>query len=439
MTEDTTSSVEQKETKKKDRKYIVYIHTNKINNKAYIGITSKNPKDRWGKDGRNYRRNQPVFYAAIKKYGWDNFEHIIFAENLSKSEAISIEIKLIAIFQTNCKRYKNPELGYNMTDGGEGTLGFVHSDETKQQLSDKAKERYLNPEYNPMYGKHHSDETRKLLSEMRRGTHCGADNYFYGKHHSDESKQKMREYALNRPIEVNQKIGQKAKERLSNPENNHMFGKHIADHVKQIISDTHSIPVVQLTLYGEFINEYKNSNEVEAILGIDSASIRRCCTGNQLSAGGFQWVEKEKYNPLNTYIYINPSLIPVIQLNPDGTFIAEYKSIRDAHKATGVAESGIRRCCKDVCKTSGGFIWIYKAKYDPNNIIARKPRVTKRKIVQCDKDYNYIAEYDGCMHAEKITGHDRHGISDCCEGKKEFYCRYRWMYIEDYEELQKQN
>lgn len=412
MAEDILSSVEQKETKKKDGKYIVYIHRNKMNNHSYIGKTH-NIKERWRRNGAYYQKKdknekyyQPVFARALNKYTWDGFEHIIFAENLTEQEASHIEKLLIAIFKTNICRYNKPHYGYNMTDGGDGAAGRTMS-----------------------------DETRKLFSDIRQGTHCGTDNPFYGKHHSNESKQKMKEYALNRPIEVNQKIGQKAKERLSNPENNPMFGKHIADHVKQVISDTHSIPVVQLTLCGEFINEYKNSYEVEAILGIDSASIRRCCTGSQLSAGGFQWVEKEKYDPLNTYIYINQSLIPVIQLNPDGTFIAEYKSIRDAHKTTGVAESGIRRCCKDVCKTSGGFIWIYKAKYDPNNVITRKPRVTKRKIVQCDKDYNYIAEYDGCMHAEKITEHDRHGISACCDGKKEFYCGYRWMYLEDYQKL----
>ena len=64
-------------------KYTVYVHINKINHKKYIGITKQKPEDRWGKNGENYKES-PHFYAAIQKYGWDNFEHIILKENLTK-------------------------------------------------------------------------------------------------------------------------------------------------------------------------------------------------------------------------------------------------------------------------------------------------------------------------------------------------------------------
>lgn len=52
--------------------YIVYIHTNKINQKKYVGITSKTPERRWGINGCNYK-DCPAFWNAIQKYGWEEF------------------------------------------------------------------------------------------------------------------------------------------------------------------------------------------------------------------------------------------------------------------------------------------------------------------------------------------------------------------------------
>lgn len=108
--------------------WCVYIHTNKINNKTYIGITCKSPKDRW-RGGANYKHNV-YFNNAIMKYGWDNFEHIIFAENLYKSEAHKIERSLIALWKSNKRQY-----GYNLSSGGESShSGCKHSSETREYL-----------------------------------------------------------------------------------------------------------------------------------------------------------------------------------------------------------------------------------------------------------------------------------------------------------------
>ena len=52
----------------------VYLHTNLINNKKYVGITSQSLASRWGHNGHNYKR-QKKFYNAIQKYSWENFSH----------------------------------------------------------------------------------------------------------------------------------------------------------------------------------------------------------------------------------------------------------------------------------------------------------------------------------------------------------------------------
>lgn len=124
------------------KRWCVYMHTNKINNKVYVGITSQKPKRRWH-HGSGYQ-TQKYFWRAIQKYGWDGFEHIIFADNLTKEEACKIEKCLIALYNTTDRNY-----GYNVSTGGEGPEGcawtpeqyekraaYKATEETKRKISE---------------------------------------------------------------------------------------------------------------------------------------------------------------------------------------------------------------------------------------------------------------------------------------------------------------
>lgn len=52
-----------------------------------------------------------------------------------------------------------------------------------------------------------------------------------------------------------------------------------------------SIPIVQLTLDGQFIKKWAAAREVQRELGIDSGQIAKCCKGKRCkSAGGFKWM-----------------------------------------------------------------------------------------------------------------------------------------------------
>ena len=127
------------------------MHINKANNKKYIGITSK-PKveHRWN-GGRGYSKN-PCFYAAIQKYGWDGFDHIILYDGLSEAEAKRLECSLIAEYRTQDRNY-----GYNLTSGGDGTAGYHPSAETRSKLSEARKRENL------------SEETLRRRSDGLRG------------------------------------------------------------------------------------------------------------------------------------------------------------------------------------------------------------------------------------------------------------------------------
>ena len=117
--------------------WIIYQHVCNINGKSYIGITSQKPNYRWS-NGKGYRpKNQALFANAIKKYGWENFSHIILESGLTLAQANKREQYWIAYYHT---WVYDPECnGYNITKGGDGTLGHKVSDEAKKRMSEAKK------------------------------------------------------------------------------------------------------------------------------------------------------------------------------------------------------------------------------------------------------------------------------------------------------------
>lgn len=133
--------------------FSVYCHTNKINGKRYVGITSQSVHARW-QNGKKYVRHSK-FYADILKYGWNNFEHRIVCSGLSREDAEEIEKNLIEGLNLTCS-----ENGYNCEKGGIHTPNL--SFECKEKLSELHK-----GENNPFYNKKHTAETKHLMSENR--------------------------------------------------------------------------------------------------------------------------------------------------------------------------------------------------------------------------------------------------------------------------------
>ena len=144
--------------------FIVYKHTCP-NGKCYIGITShKNPKQRW-RDGRPYigdRSKLTKWGSAIIKYGWENIQHEILHQGITKEEACNYEKKYI-------KYYKELNLSYNMTDGGDGIWGYKFTEEQKRKLSEshkglKQSQETINKRVQKNIGKHRTDNSKKKKS-----------------------------------------------------------------------------------------------------------------------------------------------------------------------------------------------------------------------------------------------------------------------------------
>lgn len=150
--------------------YSVYTHINKTNGKVYVGLTSMRPEERW-RDGKGYHKGTH-FRNAIDKYGWDNFEHKIIKENLTKDEASYWEQYYISFYNSLDRQY-----GYNMSSGGEHG-GHSQTIETRKKIG-------KNGYHQGMKGKKHSDDAKMKMSKSRTG-----------RKFSDESKDKLRKSAI---------------------------------------------------------------------------------------------------------------------------------------------------------------------------------------------------------------------------------------------------
>ena len=208
--------------------YSVYCHTNAVNGKRYFGITCQSLSYRW-RGGLGYKRG--AFHNAILKYGWDGFIHEVLFSGLSEDEAKAKEKQLIAEYRTNEKEY-----GYNITDGGDGTCGFVRP-----------------------------QDQRLAMSKSRKGRHAGSKNPMYGKR------------------------GELAPH----------FGKPMSEDAKQLAGDAIRLrheqgrydavkkSVVAENATGFFI--FPSIADAEKATGVKASNISRVCVGKRKTAGGYAW------------------------------------------------------------------------------------------------------------------------------------------------------
>lgn len=105
---------------------IVYKITNMINGKAYVGITIRKIERRISAHFAEANRGSDlIIHRALKKYGIDCFSYDIIEKNKKWEELCELEKYYIKYF--NCKKPN----GYNLTDGGEGILGYKWTDEQR--------------------------------------------------------------------------------------------------------------------------------------------------------------------------------------------------------------------------------------------------------------------------------------------------------------------
>lgn len=303
--------------------YCVYYHKNRLNNKLYIGI-SKDVKKRWSANGGQYKYSK-VFYRAIKKYGWNNFDHVILIDNISKDIACVIESELIKKYKTQDK-----EFGYNLANGG---FGGCTAKGEKHHLSKKVYQYSLDGKFIQEWenAQRAAEKIGVCVSDIhtncRRNKIKRAGNFMWS----------YEKYEFLEPY-IHEGVGKES--------------------------------IIQLDSNFNIVNRYKNISYINDAL-YNKDRVTNCCKRRSISHNGFYWAYEKDFDISLFISYIkdrtkkthkNSLSKSINQYDLNGNIIHTYESARDAEEKTGFNRHTIQAYCKRKIGNSGestGYIWKY--------------------------------------------------------------------------------
>ena len=249
----------------------IYIIKCKINNKVYVGCTEDINKRWWNHRTylRNGTHNSKKLQEDWNKYGEDNFEFEVIQECEPKNK---YELEEFWINELNSFNE-----GYNGTFGGKGCKGINFSGEN-----------------NPMYGKKHSEETKKKMSETHKGKKLSEETKerisesHKGKKHTEESKKRMGE------AKKGHNVSKDTRERISEAQKGHKM----PDDVKKKLININSKKIVQLSLNNELIKIWDSMVDTEKE-GYTKQCVSDCCRGRIKTHKGYKWMYYEEWLKIN--------------------------------------------------------------------------------------------------------------------------------------------
>lgn len=278
----------------------IYIITNLINNKYYVG-SSKSVLNRlsWHKSHlKSKTHHNEHLQKAYNKYGENSFTFELLEEYKNEKVLFSLEN-----WWCNMLNTYNREYGYNIQPiNPEGIPSL--SEETKLKISKSNK------------GRKHSDDTKQKIGLTKLG-----NTYFKDKSHSVETKNKLRE------INLGKTHSNETKEKIRQIN----LGKKQSEETKLKRSKS--------------LTGYKHTEETKKKLSIHRLNNPLCPNlGKKLSK---ESIEKRSLK----------RLIPINQYDLDMVFIKTWNSTTEAAKTLNLSKGNISMCCTGKRNCVGGFIW----------------------------------------------------------------------------------
>ena len=209
------------------KKYYIYLTTNLLSNRKYIG-------KHYGEIDDDYLGSGRDLIKDIKILGKNNFKKEILFISQSEEENANKEKEFIKAFDA----VKSP-LFYNIHEGGNGgNTKAGWSDEEKKEYSEKMSQKYKG-KGNPRYGTHLTDETKQKIKENRNTSYMQTEEYkknmskavsgekngMYGKHHTEESKKLMSEHSKGKTSGSKNGMYGKSKDQALNGKKVYMYDK----------------------------------------------------------------------------------------------------------------------------------------------------------------------------------------------------------------------
>lgn len=411
----------------------IYITTNLVNGKRYLG--QKVFKDRGWK---GYLGSGTVFKAALNLYKKGNFHRDIIHICYSEEELNNAEYELSVFLNV----VEDPDW-YNVVYGGGATTGWHHSEELKKAQSERAKKQWEDEEYR----RKHIEYGKTLVGEKNPnyGNHklAGENNPNYGKTTPEEVRKKISEANSNPSEETRKKMSDSAKARMTPEAKEHLrqinIGRKATDEQRKKMSESH---LARWT--DELREEYsaKYSGEGNPMYGKHHSEetkekLREMFSGEKSCKYGKHPSEET----LKKMQDASPLKREVIQLSLTGEYIAKYQSIGEAERVTGISRHHISSCCSDALhsKSAGRFLWVYKENYIPGKLFYVN-KVLK-PVVKLNDNFDVLEEYISVADAARSVDCFPQNLGNCCKNNglfngKIYKCRgFIWMYLEDYQKL----
>lgn len=227
--------------------YKIYLVTNLLNSKKYVGITKFSIEERF----LQHTKRGFLLTEAIKKYGKQKFSVELVEKVESPEKAYKLEQYYIEKYNT-----KSPN-GYNLTNGGDGIFGWEVTEKYRQECSTKVKQLHKEKKVG-MYGKIHTEETKKKMSESSKGK---PKPWLIGRKVSEETKEKIRQ------VNLGKTHSEETKKKIS--ENHHdVSGKNNPMHGKKHSFET--IEKLKETAKNRPKRIWINDGTIEKLMNIDN-------------------------------------------------------------------------------------------------------------------------------------------------------------------------